>query len=204
MGRRNSFTLIELLVVVAIIAVLIAILLPTLSMARLQTKDMLCQGNLKILGLAMSMYCDENNEWIPPVPKDNWYQDYNTAAWVPELIPYVSRSININEPGKVRGVFMCPLDLDLIVYGHKSSYRLWPMIPYPGCQRRSNSQMPWKTTVFKDFDLLWHAREREKMNTNDGYYKYGIANIMYLDTHVELKNKPYSAAEWGWDGTVPK
>lgn len=204
MKARNGFTLIELLVVVAIIAVLIAMLLPALASARQRTRDVMCQVNLTNLGLALSMYCDENNEWIPPVPKDDWIQDTNTGAWVPCLIPYISRSIKISEPGKVQGVFMCPLDPSPIVYSHKSSYRLWPQIPYPGLQRRSNSQMPWKTTVLKDFDLIWHAREKERMNyTAESYYLFGVVNILYLDGHVELKNKLGSAGEWGWDGKVP-
>jgi prepilin-type N-terminal cleavage/methylation domain-containing protein len=199
----KCFTLIELLVVVAIIGVLVAMLLPAMNKSRRHVKDMTCQINLKNLGLALSMYCDENSEWIPPVPKDDWNQDNNTGSWVPKLIPYVSRSINISDPGKVKGVFMCPLDPSPVVYGHKSSYRLWPQIPYPGLQRRSNSQMPWKTTVLKDFEFVWHAREKEKMVTSDDYMRYGIVNILYLDIHVELKNTPYSAGEWGWDGAIP-
>jgi len=59
--RRGGFTLIELLVVIAVIAVLLAILLPALRSAKVLTKRMTCQGNLKQLALAWRMYLEDNN-----------------------------------------------------------------------------------------------------------------------------------------------
>lgn len=63
--REAGFTLIELLVVVAIIALLISILLPSLGRAREQTKAAACASNLHQLGLATTYYIDENNQRIP-------------------------------------------------------------------------------------------------------------------------------------------
>ena len=59
---RKAFTLIELLVVIAIIAVLMAILFPTLNRAREQGKRASCLNNLKQLTLAWIMYADENDD----------------------------------------------------------------------------------------------------------------------------------------------
>lgn len=69
-GRRG-FTLIELLVVVAIIALLIAILLPALQGARDAAKVTLEVANLRSLGGAMTQYGLDWNDFFPTV-KDNW------------------------------------------------------------------------------------------------------------------------------------
>jgi prepilin-type N-terminal cleavage/methylation domain-containing protein/prepilin-type processing-associated H-X9-DG protein len=65
MRRRNAgFTLIELLVVVAIIAVLIAILLPSLSRAKANAVRVKCGANLTQWGKIITMYQSENEGWF--------------------------------------------------------------------------------------------------------------------------------------------
>lgn len=64
--RRNFFTLVELLVVIAIIGILSSLLLPALNKARETAKSIQCKGNLKQLGVAMSVY--ENDFNLLPAP----------------------------------------------------------------------------------------------------------------------------------------
>ena len=61
MRKRKGFTLIELLVVISVIALLMAILLPTLQRVRKQARAIACQSNLHQWGPIFSMYTDDNN-----------------------------------------------------------------------------------------------------------------------------------------------
>lgn len=62
---HTGFTLIELLVVVAIIAVLVAMLLPALAQAREASRTVFCSGNLRQMGLFFQMYANEYSDWLP-------------------------------------------------------------------------------------------------------------------------------------------
>jgi prepilin-type N-terminal cleavage/methylation domain-containing protein/prepilin-type processing-associated H-X9-DG protein len=68
--RHAGFTLIELLVVVAIIAVLVAILLPALKKARDSAKTAVCLTNLRQIATVFQYYGDAYNDAIPPA---NWW-----------------------------------------------------------------------------------------------------------------------------------
>lgn len=59
--KRRAFTLIELLVVLGVLALLAAILLPSLSQARLSARRIACVSNLRQLGIASHIYWDDHD-----------------------------------------------------------------------------------------------------------------------------------------------
>jgi prepilin-type N-terminal cleavage/methylation domain-containing protein len=63
--KRPAFTLIEVLVVVAIIALLLAILMPSLARAREMTKITLCQANMKQIAIMTTEYQADFKEYVP-------------------------------------------------------------------------------------------------------------------------------------------
>jgi len=89
-SRRKGFTLIELLVVVAIIALLIAILLPSLQEAIWQSKVSSCGGNMHQVYLLIAAYLNDNDPYYP-APDDG------------DLSP-----LQRDNPIKNFGIFKCP------------------------------------------------------------------------------------------------
>jgi len=115
---EKGFTLIELLVVVAIIALLISILLPSLSSAREQARQAKCLANLKTIGTVMNMYFNEQRDWFP-FEKMNWPPDGrpDNRKWVLTAFYYGGH------PGRPGGT---PFDLPAF----RTSFRGRPFNPY--------------------------------------------------------------------------
>jgi prepilin-type N-terminal cleavage/methylation domain-containing protein len=65
MKRKRAFTLIEIMVVVAIIGLLIAILVPSLSKAKVLAKRTTCASQLHQVGVAMVSYLQGNRDRMP-------------------------------------------------------------------------------------------------------------------------------------------
>jgi len=87
-GRcRHAFTLIEILVVVAILALIISILLPSLKRARDRAKITVCLTNLHDTGQAMFQYTVMYDPYYP-------------------LVPYIGSSIYYDNPGADDNLFV--------------------------------------------------------------------------------------------------
>jgi prepilin-type N-terminal cleavage/methylation domain-containing protein/prepilin-type processing-associated H-X9-DG protein len=97
MKKRTGFTLIELLVVIAIIAVLISLLMPSLSSAKRKAVDVQCKNNFRQWGIGFTLYMNDFNGMFP-LPHPWFYRSnhvYGTAdfkrAWYCVVAPYMGR-----------------------------------------------------------------------------------------------------------------
>jgi prepilin-type N-terminal cleavage/methylation domain-containing protein/prepilin-type processing-associated H-X9-DG protein len=77
MRKIKGFTLVELLVVISIIAVLLAILLPSLNKARELGRRIVCANNLKTMAMGDQIYANDSDDWHVPVinglSPQNWH-----------------------------------------------------------------------------------------------------------------------------------
>ncbi len=94
-SRRRCFTMIELIVVVAIIAVLIALLLPAVHSAREGARRTQCVNNLLQLGVALATY-EATYQVLPPGTVDKTgpiVEDINSYqfGWIPRILPYLEQ-----------------------------------------------------------------------------------------------------------------
>ena len=119
---EKAFTLIELLVVVSIIALLVSILLPSLSKAREQAKMVVCRSNLRQVGLALLFYADAHDDHHPPqadlvTGNKPWTSPQGQAAhetsWNFRLAQYLDDNDYKYEPDPQKNLisphpFICP------------------------------------------------------------------------------------------------
>jgi prepilin-type N-terminal cleavage/methylation domain-containing protein/prepilin-type processing-associated H-X9-DG protein len=96
MVRRRGFTLIELLVVISIIALLISILLPSLSRARAMTKRTVCSSNLRGLMEAVYLYANDHRGRLVTVGLAHGGARGNEqASWMNTLKDHYGRNEHI-------------------------------------------------------------------------------------------------------------
>jgi prepilin-type N-terminal cleavage/methylation domain-containing protein/prepilin-type processing-associated H-X9-DG protein len=94
-SHRRAFTLVELLVVISIIALLVALLLPALGLAREAGRASVCASRMSQIGYALHHYATDHRDWIPRegminhnVGNNNWAYYY---PWPRALYKYVRR-----------------------------------------------------------------------------------------------------------------
>jgi prepilin-type N-terminal cleavage/methylation domain-containing protein len=207
--KKDGFTLIELLVVVAIIAVLLAMLLPALNKVRNITKKTVCQSNLRQLGLGYAQYTGEYNGQLPITPlypdppAGFFYANVNTIGWysfgvwtygwVYRVNPYVGK-FELNGIALQKTIFTCPMidawTFYLLVNNMSwSSYFQSPFFsPYakPSLPTNINRyEQPGEILVTQDYDKNYHS--------GAGY------NQLRMDWHVAwVPTADFTDDKYGW------
>ena len=132
----KHFSLIELLITISIIAILAALLLPVLNKARDKGREITCVSQMKQVGSAVIMYCNDNDDYLPTY-NHNTALDKWSSGWsgIPDL--YLASYLKLPDADiqawgimyhdKVNNVMRCPMDT---IYAKKESGKNYYMGSY--------------------------------------------------------------------------
>ena len=191
----KKFTLIELLVVVAIIGILASLLLPSLSNVRLVGKRAVCLSNLKQIGLAYTLYIDNNSA------KFNLQSGWHSAMGRnPSNVESLAQERLLNTLVDTRNLAKCPSDTGDALQNNNSCYDSYGtsyITPYNnnayGVEWITSNTNPKNLTDFENYDKkiltgdfsMWTNRSWEDESTR-WHWKAAQrrTNLLFMDMHA--------------------
>lgn len=217
MKRQCLFTLIELLLVISIIAILTALLLPALNIARDRARSIQCANNLKTIGTCLRMYADDYSGWGP-----KYNQNLPADAWQDMLIGYTRQGVKLSPfcyseksyaTGswiiRPLGVFACPSEKEPSYNPYKygkhysinsfiagfsgTTWRFYPKVKTPsGCAAVADAH---RLTGAGGVILSDRMADVGSGSYIQYYHAGKTANVLFLDGHANGMKKadvPYS------------
>ncbi|UCD53183.1 MAG: prepilin-type N-terminal cleavage/methylation domain-containing protein [Phycisphaerales bacterium] len=171
MRNKRAFTLIELLVVISVIALLLAILMPALMLAKEHAKRMVCCNNVRILGMANTLYAEDADGWYVPIMDrtlgENRYWPANQHFR--KLVGYKSKQSETDSDWHAPKEFLCPSDVvsnqqrpdaqwdSWISYGYNITdwyFSDWYGIGYAG-HKNATVRTPSAELIFTESNDWW-------------------------------------------------
>ena len=198
LSKCVAFTLIELLVVVTIIGILAGLLLPALASVRRKAQSAQCTSNLRQIGQATLMYCQENGDLLPYAWINN--SDARVNSFHGQLQPLINGTPFDGYGDFERSVFRCPgRALEPLVGGNpfRVSYAMnaYTAFSYGAAAtlRITAVDKPSETVLVAD---VGYAYNHPAIHTGSvdrvGYKHDGSANVLFMDGHV-ASCQPYAA-----------
>jgi prepilin-type N-terminal cleavage/methylation domain-containing protein/prepilin-type processing-associated H-X9-DG protein len=188
---NRGFTLIELLVVIAIIAILAALLIPTLSTAKARGWSIRCMSNLKQIGVAASVYSQDNEDCLP-------VSAHQGNSWVASLLYYAGAT----------NIYRCPKDKNQTrPYSYAINDFLLPpsVTAWTNFNKISAVPFPTDTAFMLECADNYTSSDHFHFNDPDDPFNYtptsfkaqvavfrhlNGANYLFVDTHAERILQP--------------
>ncbi len=138
--QTTRFTLIELLVTIAVIAILVATLLPALNAARMKGLSIKCSSNLKQMGTLVSFYAEANDGY--GIPFQDTVEGVGFCTWPDFLMPYLKSGQPLQSAAYrqyvssgayiPKDIFACPTPVGgAIIHTANSEIKHYGMNKYP-------------------------------------------------------------------------